>query len=162
MTVIIVLLILLALAGLFALGVGAALSHVEPSKLDGAVDGVLRVSDGGMFAVDVVGEGYYQGVLGSIVGGKTEDSVEHACTARIIAEPDNAYDANAQGVWIKGQKVGHLSRADALALARQRARSSGGSAAIECRALVVGGWKTGRSEGHFGVRLDLPYDLLGG
>ena len=35
--------------------------------------------------------------------------------AVLVAEPDNPYDANAVSVWVKGLKVGYLSREDARA-----------------------------------------------
>lgn len=160
MAIFVVLLFLAGFVGLVGLAVKVSLSAASPSLLDGAVNGVLGVNGGGVFVGEIVGESHYQEILSAIAGGKTEEGAHHSCTARIIAEPDNAFDANAHGVWIEGRKVGHLSRAAALALSGQQRRVTAGPVVIECPALIVGGWKRARSEGHFGVQLDLPVGLL--
>ena len=67
---------------------------------------------GGRDWLDVVGESYYQESLRKLVG-PTADRVHVTTEARLVPEPDNAYDPNAIAVWIAGLQVGHLSREDA-------------------------------------------------
>ncbi len=67
---------------------------------------------GGQDNLEVVGESHYQELLFAIVGSGSE-RVRLAIEATLIREPDNPYDSEAVSVWIRGQKVGHLSREDA-------------------------------------------------
>jgi hypothetical protein len=65
--------------------------------------------------LEVVGEASYQDNLWRIVGGRSSpnDRVRTEVYAVLVAEPDNPYDANAVSVWVRGLKVGYLSRDDA-------------------------------------------------
>ena len=114
----------------------------------------------GDFDFEVVGESHYQDALTSICGGYCEEGHEYACTATIIPEQNNRYDKNAVAIYIRGQKVAHLSREDAAEY-RADLRSAGlGLVAVECDAMIVGGWDRGaRGMGHFGVKLDLDLPL---
>jgi hypothetical protein len=65
--------------------------------------------------LEVVGEASYQDNLWRVVGGpgSPNDRVRMEVYAVLVAEPDNPYDANAVSVWVRGLKVGYLSRDDA-------------------------------------------------
>ena len=58
--------------------------------------------------LEVVGESYRQDDLWKLVGGRrrADDWIRHAAVAVLVAELDNAYDANAVAVWIQGCHVG--------------------------------------------------------
>ena len=126
-----------------------------------AVDVLLPAGD----VQDVVGESHYQAALEAICGGKGEEASDIEKWAHVIPEPDNPYDRNAVAVYIEGQKIGYLPRADAAPYAvllghiwsRYHCRGV-------CRARISGGWKrvheqksggTWTDEGSFGVTLAL-------
>lgn len=116
----------------------------------------LKIVGDGSFEYDVVGESFYQPVLDSICGGKSEGGHEHACTAVLVCENDNPYDSNAIAVVISGRKVGHLPRSEAAAFRLLLRRHGIENLPVRCNALVVGGWKRERGdEGHYGVKLDI-------
>lgn len=111
----------------------------------------------GSYSCDIVGESHYQRALARIAGPKEAASKAFECEALIVHEPDNPHDKNACVVIINGQTVGHLSRADARK--QVRFRNSPGFV-LKARAMIVGGWKKGRDEGSYGVKLDyVPLDL---
>ena len=141
------------MSGLFdwLFGSQKAASPTGPVVLDGD----------GTFDQEIVGESFYQDTLEALFGPKTEDAVQIATNARLVCELNNPHDSNAVAVMMKGQKVGHLSRADAVAY-RRELRSLFGHREPEAivDALVVGGWsRANGSEGSFGVRLDLDWPL---
>lgn len=106
--------------------------------------------------VEAVGESYYQDALARVCGGKTYDGHQHPCIATLVPEPHNPYDRNAVGIYVDGQKVGHLSRSDAAAYQPLLARLANDGVVGTCTAMIVGGWDRGAGdEGHFGIRLDL-------
>jgi hypothetical protein len=108
--------------------------------------------------VEVVGESYYQDALDAVCGGKCEDGHQVMCQAELRPEPHNEYDKNAVGVYVDGQKVGHLSRADANRLQRRLLSLRQRGKLPMCRALITGGWYRGPGdEGHYGIRLDFDY-----
>jgi len=92
--------------------------------------------------LEVVGESHYQEAIVRVLGLRNPPTapIRVDISAMLVAEVDNPYDANAISVWINGQKVGHLSRADAR---RYRAglqmleRSVGGPIAL--RGVIAGG-----------------------
>lgn len=107
----------------------------------------------GKFEFDIVGEGSYQSALRAIAGAKTEEGVEHFCTAVLVLEDDNPHDSKAVRVDIDGRTVGYLSRKHAREYRKQVSRGT-----MTVPAVIVGGWKRGRGDtGHYGVKLDLPY-----
>lgn len=118
---------------------------------------VVHLEGDGDFECEVVGESHYQDALAHITGGKTKDGHEFECIALLTPEPDNANDKNAVFVSIDGLKIGYLNRQHAKAMtAILRKHKLGGAQAA---AMIVGGW-TGRggrkSDGHYGVKLDIP------
>jgi hypothetical protein len=107
--------------------------------------------------LEVVGEASYQDNLWRIVGGRSSahDRVGMEVYAVLVAEPDNTYDANAVSVWVKGLKVGYLSREDArryrpglLALEQQHGKP------IALAGAIVGGGIQADGPGWLGVFLD--------
>jgi HIRAN domain len=105
----------------------------------------------------VVGEANYQDNLWRIVGATSSpnDRVRMEVYAVLVAEPDNPYDANAISVWVKGLKVGYLSREDArryrpglLALEQKHGQP------IALAGAIVGGGMRADGPGRLGVFLD--------
>jgi HIRAN domain len=108
--------------------------------------------------VQVVGESYYQDALDVICGGKCEEGHQLMCQAELRPEPDNEYDKHAVGVYVDGQKVGHLSREDATRRQAELVALRSQGKRPMCGALITGGWFRGMGdEGHYGVRLDLDW-----
>lgn len=108
------------------------------------------------FALEVVGESYYQDALEQICGPRTRESVEQEHTARLILEDNNPRDKNAVRVEIDGKHVGYLSREVAKTY-RQQIKNGGMPNAIgECQALIKGGWDRDGKKGNYGVWLDIP------
>lgn len=60
---------------------------------------------------------------------------------------------------IAGRRVAYLSRDHARSLRAMLKAQQFGKCAVRVRARIVGGWKTNESEGHYGIKLDLPADL---
>jgi hypothetical protein len=113
---------------------------------------VGSVQGPGKFEFDIVGEGSYQPALRAIAGRKTEEGVEHHCTAVLILEDSNPYDDKAVRVDIDGRTVGYLSRKHAR---QYRKQVPVGTMTVD--AMIVGGWNRGGGDvGHYGVKLDLP------
>lgn len=112
------------------------------------------------YLFDIVGESNYQDALLLIAGNKEQQSKTVECFAQLIREPYNQYDKNAVVVKIQNKVVGYLSREDARAHIRV-VKSMGYDELSICnvRAVVVGGWKKGKSEGNYGVRLDMPLEF---
>ena len=124
---------------------------------DGKPTKIVRLEGDGDFECEVVGESHYQDALTQITGGKTREGHEFECTALLTPEPENPNDKHAVFVTIDGRKVGYLNRQHAKAMTViLRNHKLGGA---EAAAVIVGGW-TGRaghkSDGHYGVRLDIP------
>lgn len=109
----------------------------------------VTVSSDDDFALEVVGESFYQENLGKIVGPRDPNGASGVFDAELAREDDNPYDDQAIVVTIDGLKVGHLNRADAR---RYRATPH----PEKCRAVIIGGHKMQRGEwASYGVKLDL-------
>jgi len=63
--------------------------------------------------VSVVGESRYRNAIEGYVG-RRADGHKTIVDAALVAEPDNPHDANAIAVEFGGQRVGYLSRGDAI------------------------------------------------
>jgi hypothetical protein len=112
--------------------------------------------------LEVVGESHYQDNLWRLVGGRgfPDERVRVDAVAVLAAETDNPYDANAVAVWVRGLKVGYLSRADAqryqpglLALQRKHGMP------IALAGVIVGGGMRPDGPGMLGLYAHLE-DLL--
>jgi hypothetical protein len=65
--------------------------------------------------VAIVGEASYQPAIVKACGSTTWERVRcEIPEIAVVPEPDNEYDANAVAIFIGGEKVGYLSRGDAL------------------------------------------------
>ena len=78
-------------------------------------DGMQAQLYDGDVDLEVVGESHYQDNLWRLVGGRSspDERARVDIHAVLVAETDNPYDPNAVSVWIRGLKVGYLSRDDA-------------------------------------------------
>lgn len=111
---------------------------------------------GGGRVVQVVGESFYQATLEEIAGGRTEDSSTKRVTAVLYPEPDNPFDSSAVGVYVDGEKVGHLSRQDAALFQPKLLELLDELKVGTCEAQLKGGWLRADSRGSFGIDLYLP------
>lgn len=107
---------------------------------------------------EVVGESHYEDAISRIAGPKCRDGVELFTTAHLICEHDNPYDSNAVGVYIQGQKVASLSRADAVSYRQALDRFQLLDAIAEVEAVIEGGWQRGTREWNYTIRLDISQD----
>jgi HIRAN domain len=119
-------------------------------------DGMPAQLQDGWEDLEVVGESHYQDNLWRLVGGRRhpDQRVRVDVIAVLAAEPDNPYDANAVGVWVRGLKVGHLSREKAqryqpglLALQREHGQP------IALAGVITGGGMRPDGPGRLGVFL---------
>jgi hypothetical protein len=103
--------------------------------------------------LEVVGESFHQDVLWKLIGGRTTERVRCSIRAALVPEPRNPTDRNAVMVWIEGQCVGHLSRADAATYlpGLRRLLASG---PVELAGVIVGGGPRADGMGLLGVFLD--------
>lgn len=69
--------------------------------------------------VRVVGDAYHQPALASVTGGATGDGARYECEAELMREPDNAHDAHAVMVVVKGKRVGYLQKGTARRLGKR-------------------------------------------
>jgi hypothetical protein len=116
----------------------------------------------GLYDFDIVGESYYQDALEEICGSKTIEGHRKEVMAILIHEDNNPKDDKAIRVDIEGMTVGHLERKFAREYRKRLSEAGYPGLAAACNALINGGWRRDASEGHFGVKLDLPrkQDLL--
>ncbi|WP_156400342.1 HIRAN domain-containing protein [Caulobacter sp. Root655] len=120
----------------------------------------LRVVGKGGYPRDAVGESNYQEALSRVCGGHNRHGHELTTTGVLMPEPTNPYDPNAIMVTIGGERVGYLARDEAKRYgdALVAAGFGGQSATVDVK--VVGGWRTNQhDEGHFGVKLALPWPV---
>ena len=116
-------------------------------------DAVLLGSQG---RISVVGESHYQDALDSVCGGKCEEGHGRKVYAELRLEPDNEFDPNAVGVLVDGQKVGHLSRQDAITYAPVLKVVTEAGKRPLARGFIRGGWKRpDGDEGSYGIELEL-------
>jgi len=124
--------------------------------------GSLLIRGEGDFLFEIVGERNYQEILDAVCGGKCTDGHEKLIAVTLIPEPTNPHDRNAVKVDMAGHTVGYLSRADARDYLAELTAAGYAGFEAQCRAHIVGGWKDARSEGHYGVKLDIemPPDFV--
>lgn len=118
---------------------------------------IQHISGSGDFDFEIVGESFYQDNLLAIAGPKTDAGAQFECTAHIVPEPENQYDRNAIAVFIKGRKVGHFSREDAVAWRDFLSENGYQLQTYTVDAIIVGGWIRRSGEASFGVKLDLDF-----
>ena len=112
----------------------------------------------GNFEFPIVGESHYQHNLEAICGPRKEHGEALEIEACLILEDHNQYDSNAIRVDIAGRTVGHIKKEWAPQLRAQlKVIDRPKPYKITCNAKIVGGWSNKKSQGFYGVQLDLPY-----
>jgi hypothetical protein len=112
----------------------------------------------GEYAIEVISEIRHQDRLEWLAQGRGEDPAEHTCTALLVHEPDNPFDASAVSVSIDGVRVGYLP--PAVASDMVVAMRAWGIDRATCDAIIEGGWyRSAEDKGDFCVRLDLNSDF---
>ena len=106
----------------------------------------------------IVGTSKYQRELTRLFGPKGAHGAQEQCGAILVPEPKNPHDKNAIRCEIGGVHVGYLSREDAKAFARHFRRKKLQSMAVAAN--VSGGWKNSKSEGSYGVAIEVPADSV--
>ena len=110
----------------------------------------VAIEGPGAFAVNVVGVSQYQSVLEAAAEEGVVDAV-------LMREDDNPHDDQAVAVFIDGERVGYLSRADARRYRADLVAAGDANLQVRCAAKIVGGFETKTGErAHFGLKLDLP------
>lgn len=116
-------------------------------------------SDGGSFSFEIVGEANYQPTLRRLVGSENAARGDSLFTAKLVPENGNAYDDKAVGVYIGGQKVGHLSRQEARSFRRRLGAKKLTGCVTTCPATIFGGRVVDGKTQSLGVWLDLkPFE----
>ena len=105
-------------------------------------------------AADIVGEGYYQDAIASIVGPKCENGYCIPVEIELQREPTNPHDRNAVKCLIGGKLVGYINREAAPALQGVLRDCERRGVRATIAGYVSGGWRRlGGDEGHYGVKL---------
>lgn len=122
---------------------------------------IVQLKGNDDFALEVVGESYYQHNLETICGPRTEEGENRIVEARLILEDSNPHDNKAVRVEISELQVGYLRR-EVARIYREQLRKNGHPHAIgRCAAKIKGGWKRkGGNTGHYGVWLDIPVEEI--
>ena len=107
---------------------------------------------------EIVGESNYQAALEKLAGPKTEEGVDHRCEVLLVCEPSNKFDKNAVRVEAGGEKVGYLSKIDAVSFREMLAEEDVVGAKVKARARITGGWRKADGEGHYGIALDPDWE----
>ncbi len=110
-----------------------------------------------VFAVTVVGVSFYQEALEKICASRREEAHGLFKEATIVPDDDNPHDFHAVRVEIGGEKVGHLSRKNAIVW-RSKMMSDNHSGMIRCPARIAWDRAYDRA-GSYGVWLDLDLTL---
>jgi hypothetical protein len=109
--------------------------------------------------IAAVGEASYQPALRDICGSTRWERVRFGCTAALVAEPSNPYDANAVAVYADCRgthlHVGYLSRGDALDYQGAVHKAADMGYTIVCQAHIAGR-EQGSETPNLGIFLDLP------
>jgi hypothetical protein len=107
---------------------------------------------------EIVGESFYQDVLAKYAGPRTDEGVNHKCEVLLVCERGNKFDKNAVRVEIEGEKVGYLHSGDAV-LFREMLKEEGmAGVKVKSHAVINGGWKNRKNEGHYGIVLDFEWE----
>lgn len=126
-------------------GAAAALNKPQPPAE------MTKLQGPGRYRVEVVGESFYKEAFLDLLGELAYTDRELRCEANLVPENDNPHDRNAVGVYIKGRRVGYLSRDQAVGyreIIRQHLKEV---RAVRADAEVYAGGE----DGMFSVRLDI-------
>jgi hypothetical protein len=120
----------------------------------------LQLAAGRGFTYEIVGEAQYQDALDAVCGGKCDEGHKLQVTAQLRLIDDNPHDPNAVGVFIDGDLVGFIPRADAVPIRAEILAINPEERPLTCAAKIVGGWDDGYGdEGHYGVKLSIARPL---
>jgi hypothetical protein len=112
--------------------------------------------------VAIVGEASYQPAISKACGSTKWEDVRCEISAALVPEPGNPHDSNAVSIYIDGEKVGYLSRGDAIDYrpAMDALRAAGYNAGV-CSGVIAGRGPGGETM-NLGVFLYLaaPDELL--
>jgi hypothetical protein len=105
--------------------------------------------------LEVVGESFYQDALWDFVGGRSSEPVRAEIVAVLVPTSDNEHDPNAVEVRINNERVGYLSRSDAVAYRPGLlALMATEEMLIGLYGVIVGGGPRSDGIGYLGVFLD--------
>jgi hypothetical protein len=110
----------------------------------------------GAYSTHVSGEAAHQDAFEQVLGGRTEEGAYHECTAFLVPDADEGYDADAIGVYVAGCRLGYLTRDNAEEY-RAFLEDAALTTVASCDALIEGGWARGTERGMFSIRLDLEW-----
>lgn len=79
-------------------------------------------SDGGRFALEIVGESRYRDAIGALAGEHGDGKADARHPAQLLVDDDNPYEDKAVAVFLSGRMVGYLAPKDALAFRHMLAR----------------------------------------
>lgn len=116
--------------------------------------GRLHLQAGYQFPTVVVGTSHYRRALATIAGNVEGHSALVLCTAHLVRDPANPFDANAVAVHIGGQLVGHLPRALAAATVNDWAGVPADTVSITTDAAITGGLVVPDRSYEYAVELD--------
>jgi hypothetical protein len=107
--------------------------------------------------LDIVGEAQYQRPLAALAGDMTRGGRTVADGLAILTpEPENPYDPDAIAVMIEGERVGYLSREDAIRYQAPVEAAASQGQLIACHPRYIGGRSLGDGlTGSIGVRLHI-------
>lgn len=117
----------------------------------------IKLSGGGRFDTEIVGEQYYLKAVADLLKGESKIILD----AVLILDDKNPYDKNAVKVNIENQQVGYLSRELAV-IFRKHLRTLGHpTASARCRAKLIQSPPRENNKKYFDIYLDLPDLLIG-
>jgi hypothetical protein len=105
--------------------------------------------------VAAVGEASYQDPLRRICGSTRWEDVRCEVLAALVPEPTNEYDPNAVAVQVDGERVGYLSRGDALDYGPAVQEFAARGKVIVCNARICGRGP-GSDTANLGIFLHMP------
>jgi hypothetical protein len=109
----------------------------------------------GAYLVEVSGESECQTLLDEICGGRKRSGVHYRM------QPTLVIYGNEVRVVVDGECVGRLDGDYAIGYRDQLATTPHLNATVWCEAMIVGGWdRVDGDRGNFGVKLDLPPNVL--
>lgn len=125
------------------------------SKSAGGAPTTVLLNGGGL--VKGVGESHYQDAYAKVCGPKTEQGHLQHVTVTLVPEPENPYDGNAVAIYVEGEKLAHLPKAEAAAYQPMILGLVRKGTTVQCRGVIRGGWarKGGKDEGGYGILLAL-------
>jgi hypothetical protein len=96
----------------------------------------------------VAGLSFHAAALSRVTAGADRSGSAWNLSAVLVREPRNEYDANAIGVWVDDEQIGHVNREDAVGLAPLIDRVEAAGLRASCTCHVWGG-----HDGIFGAEL---------